>query len=74
MHIVYNTVYPKLLNPTNFSGLNVNLGFTRDVREKPGFFRKITGLEEKPGFFPNSLKIRPMIILELGLTEQLGQV
>lgn len=51
---------PKLLNPTNFSGLNVNLGCSRDVGEKPGFFRKIMGLEEKPGFFPVLLKIRPM--------------
>ena len=44
--------YPNLLDPTNFSGPNANPGFPRDVGETPGFFRKITGLEEKPGFFP----------------------
>ena len=45
-------MYPNLLDPTNFSGPNANAGFPRDVGETPGFFRKITGLEEKPGFFP----------------------
>ena len=45
-------IYPNLLDPTNFSGPNANPGFPRDVGETPGFFRKITGLEEKPGVFP----------------------
>ena len=45
-------IYPYLLDPGNFSGPNANPGFPRDVGETPGFFRKITGLEEKPGFFP----------------------
>ena len=53
---VYIYIYHQLPNPTNFSGLNANLVFTRDVGEKPGFFRKITGSEEKPGFFPKSGK------------------
>ena len=58
-----------LLNPTNLSGLNRNLGFTHDGGGKPGFFRTITGWEEKPGFSPIGQKIRPMLILELGLPD-----
>ena len=49
---IYKYIYPNLLDPTNFSGPNANPGFPRDVGETPGFFRKIAGLEEKPGFFP----------------------
>ena len=49
---VNGLLYPNLLDPTNFSGPNANPGFPRDVGETPGFFRKIAGLEEKPGFFP----------------------
>ena len=49
---IYIYIYPYLLDPGNFSGPNANPGFPRDVGETPGFFRKITGLEEKPGFFP----------------------
>ena len=64
-----NYMYPKLLNPTNLSGLNRNLGFTHDGGGKPGFFRTITGWEEKPGFSPIGQKIRPMLILELGLPD-----
>ena len=58
-------IYPNLLDPTNFSGPNANPGFPRDVGETPGFFRKITGLEEKPGFFPICWKFRPMITDDL---------
>ena len=59
LNTIYTSVciYPKLLNPRNFSGSCANLGFTRDVGEKPGFFRKIMGLEEKPGFFPIRRKL-----------------
>ena len=62
--VTMNT-YPNLLDPTNFSGPNANPGFPRDVGETPGFFRKITGLEEKPGFFPICWKFRPMITDDL---------
>ena len=58
-------MFPNLLDPTNFSGPNANPGFPRDVGETPGFFRKITGLEEKPGFFPICWKFRPMITDDL---------
>ena len=58
-------VYPNLLDPTNFSGPNANPGFPRDVGETPGFFREITGLEEKPGFFPICWKFRLMITDDL---------
>ena len=58
-------MYPNLLDPTNFSGPNANPGFPRDVGETPRFFRKITGLEEKPGFFPICWKFRPMITDDL---------
>ena len=63
--ILIKYMYPNLLDPTNFSGPNANPGFPRDVGETPGFFRKITGLEEKPGFFPICWKFRPMITDDL---------
>ena len=37
-------IYPKLLNPTNLSGLSSNLGFTRDGGGKPGVFPNNHGL------------------------------